>query len=330
MKFVTVIIPCLNEEKTIGKVLVALLAQSYPLSQFEVVIADGMSTDSTRQVVAAFQDSHPGLDVRVVDNPARTIPAGLNLAIRAGRGDVIVRLDGHSIPAHTYIECSVRILEQGRASNVGGVWQIEPGTPGWLAHSIAAAAAHPLGVGDALYRYTGRALAVDTVPFGAFYRSLLDKIGYYDESLLTNEDYEFNTRIRQAGGTVWLDPSIRSVYFARSTLRDLARQYFRYGYWKYRMLLRYPATIRWRQGLPPLFVLSLVVLLLVSLIWAPAGGLLLAEAILYLGALLSAGFLAARKTGKWFLIFGLPLAIACMHLSWGAGFLTSMVKSWVR
>ena len=127
-----------------------------------------------------------------------------------------------------------------------------------MAQSIAAAASHPLGVGDALYRHASKASQVDTVPFGAFKRELLALVGFFDESLLTNEDYEFNTRIRKSGGTIWLDPAIRSVYFARPTLAALARQYSRYGFWKWRMLRRYPETLRWRQGLPPLFVLSLL------------------------------------------------------------------------
>ncbi len=152
--------------------------------------------------------------------------------------------------------------KQGRGDNVGGVWEIQPGATTWIARSIAVAAAHPLGVGDAMYRLAATASEVDTVPFGSFRRTLIEQIGGYNESLLTNEDYEFNTRIRQANGRVWLDPSIRSVYFARSTFKELVRQYWRYGYWKWRMLRHFPDTVRWRQALPPLFVLSLVCLLL--------------------------------------------------------------------
>ena len=189
-----------------------------------MTIADGHSTDKTREVIAAFQREHPGLNITVIDNDARTIPAGVNRAIAVSRGEIILRLDGHSGPYPDYVEKSVAALEAGRGQNVGGVWEIRPGAETWVARAIAVAAAHPLGVGDALYRHAKQAAMVDTVPFGAWKRLLVEQIGGYDESLLSNEDYEFNARIRQGGGKIWLDPAIRSLYFARPTLAALARQ----------------------------------------------------------------------------------------------------------
>ena len=171
-----------------------------------------------------------------------------------------------------------------------------------------------------MYRLAAAPGAVDTVPFGAFRRSLIERIGPFDETLLTNEDYEFNTRIRQRGGTVWLDPAIRSVYFARPDLAALARQYFRYGFWKFRMLQRYPGTVRWRQALPPLFVASLVALGCARHCSGARLGCCLAWK---LGSmpwlLLAAGSLAALQRRQLFLLPGLPLAIArhAFQLGWG-------------
>ncbi len=204
----------------------------------------------------------------MVDNPKRIIPAALNLGIQAASGEFIIRLDAHSIPHPEYVARSVASLEQRLGDNVGGIWKIIPSTNTWIGRSIAAAAAHPLGVGDAKYRYADTPGEVDTVPFGGFRREYLLEIGGYDESLLTNEDYELNTRIRQAGGKLWLDPNIQVQYYSRSNLRQLARQYARYGYWKLVMLRRYPDSLRWRQALPPLFVLGLMVLAIAS-IWLP-------------------------------------------------------------
>jgi succinoglycan biosynthesis protein ExoA len=324
---VSIIVPCYNEETTIRQLLDAVLAQTYPRVKMELIISDGLSTDRTREVIAAFQKEHADLAVLVVDNSAQTIPSGLNQAIRESRGEIIVRLDAHSMPIPEYVERCVAAHEAGKGDNVGGVWEIRAGADTWVAKSISFAAAHPLGVGDAMYRLNAKAGAVDTVPFGSFRRSLIDKIGMFDETLLANEDYEFNTRVRESGGTVWLDPSIRSVYFSRSTLGKLASQYWRYGFWKFKMLQRYPHTLRWRQALPPLFVLILFVLIVLSLFIGFARYLLAAQLFVYLFALGLAGLRLAIKKKIGLLLLGLPLAISTMHIAWGVGFLWSGVSS---
>jgi succinoglycan biosynthesis protein ExoA len=326
---VSIIVPCYNEDATIRHLLDSILAQTYPRKQMEVVIADGISADTTRTVIAAFQQEHPDLSIKIVENKVRAIPSGLNLAIKSANGEMIVRLDAHSVPIPEYVARCVDALESGKGANVGGVWEIKPGAQTWVAESIAIAAAHPLGVGDAMYRLNAKAGAVDTVPFGAFRRSLIEKIGAFDETLLTNEDYEFNTRVRQSGGVVWLEPSIRSVYFARSTFDELARQYWRYGFWKWRMLARYPSTLRWRQALPPLFVAVLIGLGMLSAWFVLARTFIAVQITLYLIALIFAGLISAVKKQKFTLLFGLPLAIVTMHMSWGSGFLWSMVTHWI-
>lgn len=322
---VSIVVPCLNEEKRIRTLLDAIFAQTYPRELLDVTIADGHSTDKTREVIAAFQREHPGLNITVIDNDARTIPAGVNRAIAVSRGEIILRLDGHSGPYPDYVEKSVAALEAGRGQNVGGVWEIRPGAETWVARAIAVAAAHPLGVGDALYRHAKQAAMVDTVPFGAWKRLLVEQIGGYDESLLSNEDYEFNARIRQGGGKIWLDPAIRSLYFARPTLTALARQYWRYGFWKLQMLRRYPKTLRWRQALPPLFVLSLMGGALLVPAWPIFGWLLAFELLAYFGILGLAGLRSTIQYRGAFLLFGLPLAITVMHIAWGSGFLWSIL-----
>jgi glycosyltransferase involved in cell wall biosynthesis len=321
---VSVVVPCYNEQATIRLLLEAIIKQSYPQEQLEVIIADGLSTDRTREEIAKFQRNHPSLRIQVVDNPARNIPSGLNRALEVARGEYIVRLDAHSMPYPDYIQRCIIALQAGKGENVGGVWEIRPREPHWIPRGIAAAAAHPLGVGDARYRFSRRSLAVDTVPFGAFHRSLIDRIGPFDETLLTNEDYEFNVRVREAGGQVWLDPAIRSVYFARASLGALARQYWRYGYWKARMLFRYPHTLRWRQ-LAPLLVLSLIVFSTLS-IWFPlARWLLLFELSVYGLALMVAGIQTGITNRTLSSLISVPLAIATMHFSWGTGFLWSLI-----
>ena len=318
---VSVIIPCRNEEKTIHLVLDAIHAQTYPRELQQVVIADGFSEDRTREQIESFKTSHPDLDVMVVNNPKRIIPAGLNAAILASSGDLIVRMDAHSIPNPDYVALCVDALERNVAQNVGGVWNIQPGSNSWIARSIAAAAGNPLAVGDARYRFTDKAAYVDTVPYGSYKRELFNQIGLFDETLLANEDYELNTRIIQSGGKIWLDPKIRCVYFARSSLRALSKQYYGYGYWKFQMLKRYPETLRWRQALPPAFILGLFLLLLAGIFWKPALILFAIALGLYLLVLLGVGIHMASKKSDILLIIGIPLAIITMHFSWGAGFI---------
>lgn len=324
---VSIIVPCYNEQSTIRSLLESLREQTYPPAEMEVLVADGISTDGTREVIAGFQKDFPDLNVRIVENKNRFIPSAVNRGIEAARGEIIVRLDGHSKPYPDYVANCVAAHEAGRGDNVGGIWEIRPGAETWVAQSIAVAASHPLGVGDALYRHAKNPAEVDTVPFGSFRRTLIERVGFFNEALLTNEDYEFNARVRKSGGKIWLDPSIRSIYFARSTFLELIRQYWRYGFWKWQMLRRYPDTLRWRQALPPLFVFSLLVFVVLSIFMPIARILLAAELLLYFSIMILAGIYAAFRQRNAYLVLGLPLAIAVMHIAWGSGFLWSIFTS---
>jgi len=327
---VSVIVPCFNEADTIEGLLDALYRQVGIAHLPQILVVDGGSSDGTRDMVKDYAAKHPGLDLRLVDNPKRTIPTALNLGLEVSEGDILIRLDAHSAPAPDYIARCLDVLAQTGAANVGGVWRIQPGADSWQARSIAAAAAHPFGAGDARYRISGGAGPVETVPFGAFRRSWLEQVGPFDERLQSNEDYEMNVRLRQAGGLVWFDPSIVSTYYARSTFGALARQYARYGYWKARMLLRYPGTLRWRQALPPLFVSSSLVLALLSLSSIVAARLLAVEWSVYGLALVGAGLQSAIARRRAGLLLGLPLALAIMHLAWGAAFWAGLVHGLLK
>jgi len=317
---VSIVIPCRNEAASIRQALEGLLAQSIGPASMEVILADGMSTDDTRGIVADFSAEHPELPLRLIDNPARTIPSGLNQAIAASRGEVIIRLDAHAVPMPDYIERCLAVLGETNAANVGGRWEIHPSRSGPVGRAIAEAGSHPLGAGDARYRTGGRAGPVETVPFGAFPRGWLERVGGYDETLLTNEDYELNLRLRLAGGTVWFDPSIRSTYFARPTFAALCRQYLRYGTWKARMLRRHPGSLRWRQMVAPLFVALTGALALLS-IWFPLGRTLLAlQWSAYVVALALSGIERAIRRRDPHLVWGLPAALLVIHMTWGGGF----------
>jgi glycosyltransferase involved in cell wall biosynthesis len=326
---VSIIVPCYNERETIGALLRAIAEQDYPTEEMEVVIADGRSTDDTLKVIEAFAFSHRKLDIRVVDNPDRSIPAGLNRALRAARGVVILRLDAHSKPDPDYVSRTLEVLRRTEAANVGGRWRIKPSSNTAIARSIARAVSHPIGAGGARYRTSGESGPVETVPFGAFPRRWIERVGDFNEDLLSNEDYEYNVRLRQAGGLVWFDPSIRTDYYARPTLRALAGQYTRYGFWKARMLLRHPTSIHWRQVLPALFTLTTFVLLMASLFWPWARLLLAVELGLYIMICTLAGIREAIWEGDWVLAPGVVLALWTSHFAWGTGFYRGLLTGFL-
>jgi succinoglycan biosynthesis protein ExoA len=326
---VSIIVPCYNEERTIGNLLDAILRQSFPHNDVEVIIADGLSTDRTREVIEDFSNTHPSLKIRVVDNIKRIIPAAINTALNHAQGDVIIRLDAHSIPHTDYIDRCLEVLRDTGAANVGGIWEIKPESERWIAHAIAKAASNPLGAGDARYRFGGPAGEVETVPFGAFKKEWVERVGQFDETLLTNEDYEYNYRIRRSGGMIWFDPSIRSVYFARGTLGSLAKQYFRYGYWKAIMLSRNPTSLRWRQALPVLFVLGILILGILAIWFSLARFLFASYLSMYVMVTLIVGTIEAIRDKDPGLVIGFPLALWTMHLSWGIAFLWAVMTKWI-
>lgn len=322
---VSVIVPCYNEENTIQLLLQALLGQNFQLERMEVVIADALSEDQTIQKILEFSANKPPFEITIIENPKRTIPAAVNLAAENSRGKYLIRLDAHSIPDKDYIRTSIDLLESGKAQNVGGIWNIQPGDQSCVAKAIARAASHMLGAGGARYRISGKSGFVDTVPFGAFSKDTFNQLGGFNEDLLSNEDYEFNARLIKNGGSVWLDSRIRSTYFARKNFKKLADQYKRYGYWKYQMLKLFPDTLRMRQVIPPVFVIILMSLLFLSLFWSIARIILGFVLAVYLGLLLVVSVFESIKRKEVCYLY-LFVAFAIMHFCWGSSFIYGMIS----
>ena len=316
--FVSIVLPIRNEADHIGACLERLVDQAYPRDRFEILVVDGRSDDGTVDVVRKVQDRHPDVALRLLDNPDRTVPQALNRAIRVAHGDVIVRLDGHTVPANDYVAASVAALEASGAANVGGVVEAVGATP--FGEAVVIATRHPLGVGDAKFRSGGDASFVDTVPFGAFRRAVFVRTGLFDESMVRNQDYEMNVRIRAAGERIYLDPAIRFTYTPRGTVRGLAKQYFEYGWWRVETVRRHPRSLRLRQFVPAAFVAGLVVAALLAPWWGVARFGLAAVLAIY-GATLFG--VAARATRPPVSVASVALAFAVIHLTWGAGFLCS-------
>ncbi len=322
-EFVSVVIPCYNEERFILKAL-ERLADQYDQGRYEIVIVDGLSVDGTREVIRRFKENHPNVPVVVVDNPARNIPIALNLGINAARGSIIARMDAHAAPTAGYVRRCVEVLRQGNVGVVGMPCQVLPGADTAMAGAIAFAASHPFGIGDAKYRLGNSGPiqeSVDTVAFSCFRRSLWRELGGFDETLLTNEDYEFNYRVRLTGKDVVLDRSGHCDYFARTTLRGLAAQYSRYGSWKARMVRMHPQSIKVRHLVAPLFVLSVGLLLILGLLWRPFWLLLALELFTYLLLALLFSVRSFQRHSNLQSMLLLPIVFVTIHLAWGSSFL---------
>lgn len=312
---VSVVIPVRNEAGVIAAAIGSALGQS-GVPAMEVLVADGASDDGTRAVVSAL--AHEDSRVRLINNPAGTTPAALNVAIRESRGDVIVRCDAHSELPPDYVKVALETLEASQADVVGGR-QNAIGRGFWQ-RSVAIAMTTPLGVGGARFHLGGPPGSVETVYLGVFRRSALERAGLFDESLERNQDYELNHRIRQSGGAVFFDPKMSVDYLPRASLGALASQYHQYGKWKRLVLGRFPESLRWRQLAAPLLVVGLII----SLILFAFGQRAAAAVVPGVYVLAVVGTTVVELIRRRDLAaLGLPLVLPTMHLSWAFGFMAS-------
>jgi succinoglycan biosynthesis protein ExoA len=325
---VSIIVACRNEGKHIRAFMDSLLTQDMNGISWEAIIADGMSDDGTRQSLEEYHARRP--ELIVVDNPGRIVSTGLNAAIRAARGEVVIRMDGHTRYAPDYCRRSLDILEQTGADNVGGPARTHAVAP--RARAVAAAYHSRFSTGGARFHDENYEGWVDTVPYGCWRKSTLLTFGLFDETLVRNQDDELNLRITRAGGKVWQSPAIVSWYSPRSTLSGLFRQYFQYGFWKVAVIRKHRLPGSWRHVVPIGFVLANIILPASMVIskavgaapWFTITGFAwLAMISAYALATLIASILVARERG-WSTLPYLPGVFAAYHLSYGLGFLVGL------
>jgi glycosyltransferase involved in cell wall biosynthesis len=323
---VSIIMAVRNEASFIGRSVRAVLAQDYPRDRMEIIIADGISIDRTRQIVEALQLQNSNL--HLIENPGKIVSFGLNAALRIARGEIVIRVDGHCEIATDYVRRCVRHLSEHSIDCVGGPVQTIGET--YTARAIAGAMSSAFGVGGSAFRVgSGAARLVDTVPFAGLRRETIERIGPFDEELVRNQDDEYSYRLRKLGGRILLSPDIQSRYYSRAGLDKLWRQYFEYGYWKVRVLQKHSRQMSARQFVPPLFVMTLLLLLLAAPIFRFAQFLLAGILIAYAALNFGAAVFASGKT-QWRLLPALPLAFTIIHLAYGSGFLVGMLKFWKR
>lgn len=319
--YCTIVIPCYNEEHYIESTLRCVRSQRYPGDRIEIFVVDGGSSDATREIVARISAEDPR--VVLVDNPLRIQSAAMNIGIKRSRGDVIIRMDAHAEYDENYVMASVAALRRTGAANAGGA--ARPRSRNNFQRVLCAVLSSPLGVGGSAYRDASREGFVESVFNGAFRREVFDVVGLYDTNAVTNEDAELNQRIIEAGGKIYLSPDIQAYYYPRSSLSELARQYFAYGKGRARTLLTHRRLLSIRPLVPFLMVTSFALLAAGSAVMPLLGPVLAVQASAYAVIVLVESGRAVRRGA----LGDLPLSCAIfpiMHVAHGLGLWAGLIQ----
>ena len=320
--FASIIMPVRNEADFIEQAVQSILDNDYPTESMEVLVIDGMSNDGTREIIE--KSSSADARIKLLDNPRRIVPAAMNIGIKAAKGEVFIRIDGHAKIPRDFIRKSIECLnEHPDAWVVGGY--IETVADNYIGGAIASAMRSPIGVGNARFRMGGYEGWVDTLAFGTHHKWVVDKVGYFDEELVRNQDDEFNLRIILAGGKIWMSKSIHSTYFSRTSLSKLWKQYFQYGFWRVRTLQKHkrPATLR--QLVPLLFVLSILLLGMAGFLNRFFWFLLETEMIFYVMGLFVGASIVGCQSGWRFAPIA-PLVFVILHFAYGLGSVWGVIR----
>lgn len=326
---VSVICPIYNEEKYIAKCIDSIINQDYPKDNLEILFVDGMSSDKTRDIVAGYQDKNPF--IHLLDNPLKIVPCAMNAGIKAAKGDIIIRLDGHALYPQNYFSELVKwhnLLPD--AWNIGGVCDTQVINSNKVSEAIAKVMSDRFGVGNSTFR-TGsdeEFLEVDTVPFGAYKSFVFDKIGLYNEKLVRVQDIELNKRLKHAGGKIYLVPSIHCTYIPRDNYKAFYKNRYQTGYWviKTCFITKTTKNLGLRHFIPAGFVLSLTLPLLLGVVWWPFNLISAFVFLLYVSLMLMRSVqINDERTTIWSIF----KAFCCIHFSYGLGSIMALVHNFM-
>lgn len=312
---VSIVIPCRNEEKHIGKCINSIIEQSYGIENIEVMIADGLSEDRTADIINEYGKLYP--QIKYIRNEKKTAPAAMNLGIKSSAGNVIIIFGAHAYMDKDYVKKSVEKLAAQDIDCVGG--RIINLSENRSAEAISRSMGSPFGVGNALFRYSNTEMQVDTVAFGAYKRKVFDKIGLFDEEFVRNQDDEFNFRLTKSGGRILLSPEIISYYYTRGSFSKLWNQYFQYGFWKVRGIQKHKRPAQIRHLVPAGFVLGLILGTALSIFFSWARYIFAFALMAYIIGALVFAIKAAQDKPKF--IPGIILSFIILHISYGLGFI---------
>jgi len=332
---ISVILPIRNEINFISNTLDSIINQDYPDGNLEIIIADGMSDDGTRGIIKDYIQINS--NIQLINNPEKIVSTGFNRALSISEGDIIIRVDGHSEISQNFINNCLLEFENTEADCVGG--SIDYISQKVIGKAIMLAQSSKFGVGGVAFREIAKnGKYVDTLAFGAYKREVFDKIGGYDEELVRNQDDEFNFRLIQNGGKIWLDPSIKSTYYPRNSLTKLFKQYFQYGFYKVRVMQKRKGFASWRHLVPVFFVLTFLVSIIYSLLSSKSGLFYLVSGSYLIANLFAMVWeigkqftnLESKSTNSQLLLTIpiLPITFFTLHFSYGLGFLCGLVHFW--
>ncbi len=311
-KNVSIILPIRNEEKYISRCLDSILSQDYPQDEFEILAIDGVSDDGTCKILNKYAQKHTS--IKIINNPDKSVSKALNSGIKKANGEIIVRMDAHSIYASDYISKCVECLNKTAVDNVGGPMRVKG--ENYISKAVALAHNSNFGLGGGKFHDPNYEGEVDTAYLGCWLKKVFDKYGYFDERLIRNQDIEFNSRIRKNGGKIFLTPEIKSYYYCRSNLKDLWIQNFRNGFWNIKTIKITPGSLSFRHFAPLFFVLGLLISWIVKPIWFVIAG------SYFLCNLFFSLKLAIRNGFKY--VFVMPIVFLTLHLSYGLGLLVGI------
>jgi len=327
-KKVSVIIPCLNEERFIAGCLDSLLNQTYSNKNLEILIVDGMSKDKTREIVKKYTNKYNF--IKLLDNPDKITPKALNIGIKKANGNIIIRMDAHTKYKEDYIEKCVHYLKKTKTDNVGGIWIIRPSNNNIISQAISYILQSPLGTGNAHYKTTKskKPQEVDTVPFGCYKKEIFNKIGLFNEKLVRNQDIELNSRLRKNGGKILLIPEIKCYYYAPGNIKDFIKKNFSNGKWNIYTQKIIPNSLKLRHFIPFSFVMGIITSIILSF-FTILGTILLSIILgsyLLVNIIFSFKITLKKKNLKLFPI--LIFLFFVLHFSYGIGSLWGILTMW--
>jgi len=315
---ISITIPARNEEKYIEKCILSILSADYPQEKIKVFVCDGLSTDNTREIVSSLSNKHK--NIQLIDNEKQTTPFALNLGLKASNCAIKIILGAHAEIDEDFLKNNVSVLNNyPEVGCAGGI--IENVYENESAETIGLAMSSVFGVGNAHFRTGSKNGFVDTVAFGAYRNEVFEKIGYFDEDLIRNQDDEFNFRLLQNGFKIYLNSNIKSKYYVRASFRKLYKQYYQYGYWKVYVNKKHKAVTSVRQLVPLFFVLFLFLGLTLSFLHWVLGTLFSLGVLAYIGLAI---VFASQKSTSFEKITGIAYTFFLLHFSYGLGYLVGI------